>query len=434
MRVWYGLVPVGICVWLVACGASIPPPIVAAGSPFPTSSATAIVSETPTPAAPPTPEASPDTLLPISLELWAPEEFASGAEHGGEVLGRQIVEFETAHPNIRLDYVLKAPYGKGGMVDWLVQLQELMPDRLPDAAIVDSRELERLEKLGLLQPLQRGLPAGAFWDLFPPAQQIARQTGQWNNQPLVLETEHLVYDTRRVAAPPLSWQEVLSDTTQFAFAADSTESFLFHYLQNGGKLNPREHSAHDTGVMLDILEYYRQARENGNLNDDTAFLNSARQIMPLFLSGQTPMAQVRARDFLVEQSRLPNARVGAIPSRDGSPAALVSSWSFVVLTDEPGKQRAAMEYLAWLVDPARMGEWSNAARFLPASSSAFAQSVQEPAYSDVVWGLLQNALVAPAFTVQGRYAEAWHNAVTAVMNGQLAPADAAFRAAQAITQ
>lgn len=433
---WYGILPVGICLWLVACGANTPTPSLAAGTPlFSTPFATEIASELPTLTLLPTrADTFFDASHPIVLTLWVPEEFATGAERGGDVLERQIAEFEAAHRNIRLEYVLKAPYGKGGLVDWLTQLNELMPDQLPDAAIVDSRELDRLEKLGLLHPLQRDLPAGVYWDLFPPAQRIARQTGQWNNQPLVLETEHLVYDSRRFGTPPLSWQGVLSDTAQLAFAADSTEAFLFHYLQNGGSLDPREHPALDASVMQAILDYYQRARANGNLNENTAVMKSARDVLPLFVSGQTPMAQVRARDFLIERSRLPDAQVAAIPSRDGSQAALVSSWSFVVLADDSGEQRAATDYLIWLIDPTRLGEWSNAARLLPASTSAFAQSLEESAYADVVWGLLQNALVAPSFALQAPYAEAWHHAITAVMNGELAPDDAAFRAVQAITQ
>lgn len=435
MRVWYRVLPVGICLWLVACGANTPPPSLAAQTPlFSTPVATETASDSGTPTPSPTNAATPNTLQPITLTLWVPEEFAPGAERGGDVLERQLVEFEATHPNIRIQYVLKAPYGKGGLVDWLIQLDELMPDQLPDAVIVDSRELDELGKLGLLQPLQRDLPAGAFWDLFPPAQRIARQRGHWNNQPLVLETEHLVYDARRLRAPPLSWQDVLSDTKQFAFAADSTEAFLFQYLQNGGSVDPREPSALGSGIMQAILDYYQRVRANGNLNETTAVMKSAREVMPLFVSGQAPMAQVRARDFLIERENLPNARAAAIPTRDGSEAALVSGWSYVVISDDPPRQRAAGEYLAWMIDPGRMAEWSGAARLLPASTSAFAQSQEPPEYADVLWGLLEHAIVAPGFSQQAPFADAWHAAVTAVMNGQLAPDDAAVRAVQAILQ
>jgi ABC-type glycerol-3-phosphate transport system substrate-binding protein len=436
MRAWYGPYLAGIIFWLVACGATNLP-LLSSASETPTLSTPAaadnsLASATRIPV--PTHNSTPDASQPVVLTCWVPEEFATGAERGGDVLEKQIAEFQVAHPNVKLNYVLKAPYGKGGMVDWLTQLQELMPDRLPDAAILDSRDLDSLEKLGLLHPLNRDLPSGAFWDLFSPAQTIARRSGQWNNQPLIIETEHLVYDARRFASPPASWQEVLTNTTQFAFAADSTETFLFHYLEYGGSLDPTAHPVLDASVMQAILEYYQRARANGDLNENTAVMKSAREVMPLFISGQVPMAQVRAKDFLLERERLPNALAAPIPTRDGRATALVSSWSFVILSNDPAKQGAATSYLEWIIDPARMGEWSNEARLIPASKSAFAQSIEPSVYTDVLWQLIASALVAPSFSQQAPYADAWHTAVEAVLSGQLAPDDAAFRAVQAITQ
>lgn len=450
MRAWYGIVLAGILFWLAACGANTPPStdmsaLTATSSSLPRVVQAPLAAETPnvlSPTAPTirTPEAlpplsvTPDVSQTLELYLWVPEEFAPGAERGGDVLEKQIAEFQTAHPNVKINYVLKAPYGKGGIVDWLSQLNELMPERLPDAAIVDSRELAQLEKLGLLQPLQRALPSGAYWDLFASAQRIARHSGVWNNQPLTLETEHLVYDARKISSPPLTWQAVLTSTTPFAFAADSSETFLLHYLENGGTLAPREHPAFDASVMQAILDYYQRARANGNLNESTAVLKSAREVMPLFVTNQTPMAQVRARDFLIERNRLPNALAASIPTRDGRASALVSSWSFVMLTKDAQKQNAAMQYLAWLNDAAHLSEWSNAARMLPASKGAFAQAMSSPDYAALMWNLLDGALVAPSFSEQAPYLDAWHEAVSAVLKGQLSPDDAAFRAAQTISQ
>jgi ABC-type glycerol-3-phosphate transport system substrate-binding protein len=226
----------------------------------------------------------------------------------------------------------------------------------------------------------------------------------------------------------------LTTTTQFAFAAESGEAFLFQYLENGGSLTPREHTALDASVMKSILDYYQRARANGNLNESTSLMKSAREVMPLFTSEQTPLAQVRARDYLLERNRLPNALAAPIPTRDGRATALVTGWSFVILAKDAHKQNAAIQYLAWLNDPARLGEWSNAARMIPASKGAFAHAIESPAYADMLWQLLQTAMVAPSLKQQAPYLEAWHQAVTAVLNGQLSPDDAAFSAAQAIAQ
>ncbi len=437
MRAWNVLVLAGFF-WLAACGAgnpTAPTPATATPETVPLPLATTnvpVATRAPIATLVPIPEANPPSS-PIALNLWVPEDFAPGAERGGDVLEAQLAEFQSIHPGITVNYVLKAPYGKGGLVDWLRQLTELMPDRLPDAVIVDSRELDQLEQLQLLQPMSRELPSGAFWDLFPPAQRIARRGGGWVNQPLVLETEHLVYDTRRVGIPPSTWDQVLKDPSLFAFAADSTDTFLLHYLHDGGSLGGQL-SARDAEIMQDILTYYRRARANGNMNATTAVMKSARDVMPLFVAGQAPLGQVRARDYLVERARIPAPRAAPVPTRDGTPAALVSSWSYVILTSDPARQRAAAEYLKWISDPTRMAEWASAARLVPAGQGAFAQAIVPEDYADMLRGLLTEGIVAPSFAEQAPFAEAWHTAIQAVLNGVLSPDDAAFRAIQTITQ
>lgn len=431
MREWNTLVAAGLILLMAACGTPTPLPLTPVA---PTSEIVVTPIALPESTVSPrivTPLPTPDATRPLTLTLWVPEEFGPGAERGGDILQERVTAFEQAHPGIHVDHVLKAPYGKGGVIDWIVQLQELMPDRLPDAAIVDSRELYTLSKLGLLQPLNRAMPSGAYWDLFLPAQRIARQSGVWDNQPLVLDTEHLVYDTRRLAAPPLSWQDILTTTTPFAFAADSTDTFLLHYLHDGGTFSG---SASDTGVMQNILDYYQRARGNGNLSEASASMKSAREIMPLFVSGQVPMAQVRARDFLAERPRVPNAAVASVPTLDGQPAAVASGWSFVILTPNPVRRRVAEEYLQWLDDADFMGEWAQAARMLPASKSAFDASGLSEADAQALRQVLERAMTAPSFQIQSPYGDVWHAAVQAVLSGQLSPEDAAFRALQSITQ
>lgn len=434
MRVWNVLVLAGVILFAAACGDATPP-VTPPLTPFPETvvAPPSVPADDATPTRPVPVQVTPEATRPLTLTLWVPEEFAPGAERGGDILEARVAAFESANP-VHLNYVLKAPYGKGGIVDWIAQLDELMPERLPDAAIVDSRDLDTLAKLGLLQPLNRALPSGAFWELLLPAQTIAHHGGVWSNQPLVLDTEHLVYDTRRIGAPPLSWQDVLTTTTAFSFAADSAESFMLHYLHDGGSLNPEEYPATDVAVMQNILEYYQRARANGNLSEATVGMKSAREVLPLFLAGQTPMAQLRARDFLTERARLSNAAASSIPTRDGEPAALVSGWTYVILTPDPMRQRAAADFLLWLNEPAFLAEWTRAANFAPASKSAFAQSVQPQAYAETLQNLLEHGIVAPGFQVQAPYAAAWHAAIQAVLNGQLTPGDAAYRALTGLTQ
>ncbi len=198
---------------------------------------------------------------------------------------------------------------------------------------------------------------------------------------------------------------------------------------NLGPTHPATH-----GVMQNILEYYQRARANGNLSEATVGMQSAREVMPLFVAGQAPLAQVWARDFLIERARLPNAAAAAIPTRDGQPAAVVSGWTYVILTSDPARQRVAADYLMWLSEPAFLAKWTRAAQWIPASSSAFTQAMTPAAYVDTLRVLMEHAIIAPSFDAQRPYADAWRQAAQAVLNGQLTPADAAYRALTGILQ
>lgn len=371
---------------------------------------------------------------PITLTLWVPEEFAPGAEQGGDVLQKQLDQFHAAYPNIRIKFILKAPYGKGGVVDWLRQLRELVPERLPDMAVVDSRELDELERLELLQPLAHDLPAGMFWDLMPPAQKIAAPDGKWNNVPLVLDLEHLVFDSQRIQTPPATWDQVLATKARLAFAAQSLESFLFHYLENGGRVTTDQQPAQEASIMEAVLTFYQRAQVADILPESAAAIKSARDVFPLFAGGQVPMAVVYARDFRSEQARLPQARVAPIPTRDGRATALVSAWSYVILTADPSRHAAAARWLAWVDEATHLAEWSASARLIPARASAFAAAVMPEDYAASLYPLIRDGMVAPSFAEQAPYAKVWAEAVEAVLGGGLAPADAATRAASAMVR
>ena len=111
----------------MACGTTnlTPPSRAAETAVVSTALTPSLTFELPTRVPVPTQIVTPDASQPVILTLWVPEEFATGAEHGGDVLEKQIAEFQIAHPNITINYVLKAPYGKGGMLDWLSQTERV---------------------------------------------------------------------------------------------------------------------------------------------------------------------------------------------------------------------------------------------------------------------------------------------------------------------
>jgi ABC-type glycerol-3-phosphate transport system substrate-binding protein len=371
----------------------------------------------------------------ITLTIWVPEEFAPEAAQGGVVLKREVDEFTRAHPYVAVNYVLKSRYGTGGLLDFLIKLQALVPERLPDVVLIDSRDVDQAARAELLQPLDRDLPSGAFVDLLPPAQKLAEYDGQWLTLPLTLDLQHLAYNTKVVHEPPATWDQLLKGGAPFAFPADDDDAFLFQYLENRGRIaHSPEPAPLNASVTTSVLTFFQRARASNLVPDSVLGIKSTHDVWSLFAEGQVPLAQVEAGDYLAEHGRIPGAGFAPLPTVDGASTTMVNGWNFAILTRDQRRHDAAAEFLNWIDEPSRLAEWATAARMVPARRSAFALSVMPRDYGDFLISILESGMVAPTFADRAPYAGAWHSAMQAVLRGQATPSEAASKAAQGFGQ
>lgn len=422
---------------LVACGiapvgpAPTAPPSASGEQPTGTSS-----TRTESPSPPETPIATPSLGVSqaVTLTVWLPEEFSPEAAQGGQVLKRQMDAFALARPDITVKFVLKSASGKGGLLDFLVQVQALVPGRLPDVILIDSRQVDAAARTGLLQPLDRDLPSGAFADLLPPAQTLAKYHGQWLTLPLTLDLQHLAYNTKTVPTPPVTWDDLVKGGAPFAFPADDDDAFLFQYLENQGRITDAQQPAPlNVSVTTSVLTFYQRARAANLIPDSVLAIKSVHDVWPLFADGQVPLAQVQASDFIAEGGRLTNAGFAPLPTQDGLSTTLASSWNYAIVTSDPIRHAAAAEFLNWIDDPSRLAEWATDAQVVPARRSAFATSITRRDYGSFLLKLMDTAIVAPTFAQRAVYADSWNSALQAVLRGQATPGEAALRAAQALS-
>ncbi len=392
---------------------------------------TPTAAETSSPAVSPTRTPLLSATKTITLTIWAPEEFAPEAANGGQVLQRQIDEFTRAHPDIAVNFVLKSRSGKGGLLDFMLKVQSLIPARLPDLIVIDSREMDAAAKAELLQPLDHDLPSGALADLVPPAQQLAKHEGQWLGLPVTLDVQHLVYNKQLVRTPPANWNQLLTGSALFAFPADDDDAFLFQYLENHGRLPvTRQIVPLDLGVTTAVLSFYQRARAANLVPDRVFAITTPSEAWQAFADGQAPLAQVAAGDYVAGREQVANTSFAPLPTQDGAATTLVSSWNYAILTSDEERHQAAADFLNWINEPSRLAQWATAAHAIPARRSAFAFAVSPPEYGDFLLKLLDAGIVAPTFAQRAPYQSAWHTALQTVLRGQATPSEAAQRAVQ----
>lgn len=409
-------------------------------APTPTASAVA-ASPTPaaTPAEPPALATPPpvDSTPALTLTWWTTEWFSPGANEASRVaLSQQLDSFTTAHPDIAFQIVLKRPYGKGGILDFLTTASRAAPKVLPDLVILDLAELEAAVSAGLVQPLDGLLPSDLTSDLFPFAAQASQINQHWYAVPFLADLEHVLYDVRRLPAAPRTWADLLASETTYFFPVAgrgglASDAVLIQYLSAGGSWEQEGPTVPlDPRALEQTLNFLKEARTRGYIPPQALEQGDADAGWALFASGQVAMTQVRAQRYLAERDNLRNAAYAPIPTRDGRLATIGRCWGFAVVTEDPARQAAAAQVIVWLLDATRSATWTFAADYLPTRRSALALWGQADPYFTFLRDHLEAARHRPTGAAYDEASRALQRAVTDVLTSVATPQEAARRATE----
>jgi ABC-type glycerol-3-phosphate transport system substrate-binding protein len=360
----------------------------------------------------------------ITLTLWATEDLAPGATSAGRILRNQFDAFAAAVPNIHVDVVLKKPYGKGGMLDFLTT-SAVVPDQLPDLATLDISEVPAAAANGIVKPLDPLLNPNVKGDLFPFAYQAAMYQGKWVALPFTADIEHLAYSKSLIKRVPQTWDDLYKQKSSLLLPAGGDNAFLVQYLALAPLFDTNNQIVVDTNSASQVLSFFKRAHDLGVLLDAAAGLKDSEEAWSAFASGKAAMVQVWASRYLADRDKLPDAQYAAIPTRDGRPVAVAAGWSFVIITADPARQAAAARFMQWIAQGEHLAPWLRVARRLPASRSTLSLSVDPVEYAIFLRDPLEHAFYIPPSGMYGRTSEAWRSAMAAVWKGQTTPEEAA---------
>lgn len=422
--------------WLAGCAAQTPP----LTAPAETSATPTVapIRPTPSPAAPaPSAQAAGDI---ITLTWWTPEFLSPQASQAaGPTLAQQLAEFElSSDGRRRVDPVLKARYGKGGLLDLLRTAQPVAPAILPDLVTLDVIELEQAVMTGLLQPLDGKLNEDAIGGLY----QFARSAGEFEGKLLavqyVADFEHVAYLTDAIRMPPQSWKELLgSDALSYLFAlgvpqasADSSrykslqDTVLSQYLSAGVAMDVAKRRLFlEETPLLRLLGFYRAATDAGLLPPNALGLGDVNTIWDIFAQGRVPMAQVSARRYLAQSESVEGVNFAVAPGESGPVVPVASGWALGVVTTDPIRQQAAADLISWLLQPDNAGALSAAMGWLPTSPAALETWGSAPYYEfvDEQLAAATNYPIGPEYS---QVTAQLHKAIVAVLSEGVSPQDA----------
>lgn len=385
----------------------------------------------------PTPSPLPPVSSAITLTIWTTEAFSPEGDNG-QVLTQQWQAFQAAHPNVNIHYLLKKPYGKGGLLDFLSTARAAAPTVLPDLVILDALELDEATEAGLIQPLEDLLSSELQQDLFP----FARWSFDGHLLALQFEAdvEHLIYNTNKIENPPVTWKEVLASNVTYVFPAGGqnglvNDAFLIQYLAINGRLfDEKGKPALDQDALVQVLQFYQDGLKAGVIPSSVLEFEDLSDCWVVYVSAQAAMSNVNSAKYLADRRLLKNTSFTPIPTRDGNVATLSKGWALAVVTEDAARQAIAAQFIEWLMKPENNADWNLAAGHLPTRRAAFKYLGAEDPYFPFARQQLENVYIRPATPAYERVGRALQRAVQDVLTDKASPKEAAEAVILAVEQ
>ncbi len=374
----------------------------------------------------------------VVLTVWTAASLVPSTDApGGQELLEQLATFDEAHPDIRVEVYPKRIRGAGGILAYLRSAPPVAPGILPDIALLDREALFQAAREKLVVPLEPLLDPTTQSDFYPVAIRVGTVDGTLVGLPYLLELQHNVYRDTILQVPPSSFDAILDSPVGWVFPAGTLGSvnhaLLLQYMAAGGTLVDDQGVPFlDVVALRQVLTFYDEALENDVVDPALFQLTDPGESWSMYRSGQASLALVTSTQYLAERSLVRNAGHAWIATPDGNPYALATGWSWVVVTQDPTRQAAAMSLLNFLVNPTNHGMYSQAAGWLPTQRAALDVWGGSDRYVTFGNQLLDNAQPMPDTGTLTSVGAAIQGAFEAVILNNELPAQAATRAAQSV--
>lgn len=408
-----------VAVWLaLASCSSLNPP---SNTPAPLPTAT----NTP----PATPEITRPAPGPLTLQIWLPPQFDPAANTpGGEVLQRQLDEFTSRRPDVRIEVRIKSMDGPGGLLDSLTTASAAAPLALPDLIALPRPMLETAAIKGLLHPFDDLLPSTDESDWFPYARQLARLQDAIFGLPFAGDAMVMVYRNDQITQPPVDLGTSLSLDQVLAFPAADPQALytLALYQSAGGAILDEQGRPYlDEDTLYRLLAFYQQAA----LSELTPFwltqFQTDAQAWEAFEDKRANMAITWISRYLAQSA--PDVSAAPLPTLDGARFTLATGWVWALASPNPENQKLSVQLALYLTESGFLSDWSIENGVLPPRISSL-EAWEDSALQDLARYAILSARMLPSTDVITTLALPLERAAVQVLKQESDPETAARQA------
>lgn len=363
----------------------------------------------------------------ISLVIWWPDRLAP-LENAvvQEYLSEQIAAFETSVGNVEVELRLKRAQETGGIMASLRSASQVAPGVLPDITLIRRDDLTEAAQNRLIQPLEGRVASGVLADLYNPALQLGWVNGELYGLAYVLDMQVLAYNTSALPTDELpqqwSFQTILDNNLKLAFPAvrsgTISDIFFLQYLSAGGTL-----ASSDTPLtlnedaLLSVLTFYEQALADGLIDQRALEYAASSDYQPALLTSDMDAGIVNSSSLRNLTSTNTDLSAGNIPTADGTPRTILNGWHWVMVTQNAERQAVVSQFINWMMDSQRQGEYTQLIGWVPSQRSALRLRPFDSLDTATVEALIDGSIPPMSSDSNSAAVRAMHGALLAVLTG-----------------
>jgi ABC-type glycerol-3-phosphate transport system substrate-binding protein len=375
----------------------------------------------------------------ITLIVWSvPNLIPDNETAGGQVLLDQLSTFEDDHPDIRIEFLPKTAQGAGSSIAYLRSAPAVAPRILPDIVLLPREALIEAAREDLIVPMETLIDPALLDEMYLVAEQLGTVDDELAGLVYMMEFQHTAYRDVLFESPPNSFEAAYQSPVDFLFPAGAEQGVsltaLAQYLAAGGTLVDETGKPHiDAEPLNEVLEFYLVARQRGVIDTSLFQVSDPAVTWANYRDRQDGFAVTTSTLFLEDRERVrTGTEVTWIPTPEGRPFALVSGWSWAVVTKDPTRQAAAMALINTLMNPVNQGTLSQAAFRVPSQRSALMVWGDDDTYFAFSNTMLTNGQPMPDPLIIAAVGPAIQDAMENVLLQNILPIQAANQAAATV--
>jgi len=319
-----------------------------------------------------TPEPAGAVMQPLTL--WVPPEFdPNSGSPAGDLLRERLGEFSAENNGVAVHVRVKAVSGPSSLLESLSAASAAAPKSLPSVVAFSRTDLEAAALKELIFPLDGLSTEIDEPDWYEYARQLSLVQGSTFSLPFAGDLMVLTYRPEGLLVTPDDWPAIFRIGQPVGFPAGDPQAMMVLTLYSsldGVVEDAQRRPAIQPELLSQVYQLLADGEQRGIFPYWLSQYETSGQIWQAYRDGRVNAAVTWVSNYL---STMPSDTVAApLPALDDTQQPLATAWGWAVAEPDPERRELAVRLAEFLSDGKFLGEWTEAAGYMPTRPSALA--------------------------------------------------------------